>query len=67
MLKGINLTIKQGQTIALVGSSGSGKSTIVQLIERFYDIDSGEVRLPGISRCQLLGITIVNGRRLSYS
>ena len=58
VLKGINLTIKQGQTIALVGASGSGKSTIVQLLERFYDIDSGEVRLLGISRYQLLLISL---------
>ena len=43
VLKGLNLTIKQGHTIAIVGASGSGKSTIVHLLQRFYDIDSGEV------------------------
>jgi len=35
--------IKEGQTIALIGASGSGKTTIVRLLEKFYDIDSGEV------------------------
>lgn len=42
-LNGINITIKPGETVALVGSSGCGKSTIVQLIQRFYDPDFGEV------------------------
>ncbi|VDM81847.1 unnamed protein product [Strongylus vulgaris] len=39
----MNLTVKQGQTVALVGVSGCGKSTIVQLFERYYDTQSGEV------------------------
>jgi ATP-binding cassette subfamily B protein len=47
VLKGVNLEIKGGQTVALVGSSGSGKSTIVQLLMRFYDIDSGNVTVNG--------------------
>lgn len=47
ILKKIDLTIKQGQRIALVGSSGCGKSTITQLLERFYDPDEGEVTLSG--------------------
>jgi len=37
------LEVKSGQTLALVGKSGSGKSTCVQLIERFYDVDTGFV------------------------
>jgi ABC-type multidrug transport system fused ATPase/permease subunit len=49
VLKGINLEIKGGQTVALVGSSGSGKSTIVQLLMRFYDVDSGEITVNGKS------------------
>lgn len=44
VLDDLSLTIQDGQTIALVGTSGSGKSTIVQLLQRFYDVDSGEVR-----------------------
>ena len=42
-LKGINLEIKPGQTVALVGHTGSGKTTIANLISRFYDATSGEV------------------------
>lgn len=41
----MNLQILQGETVALVGSSGCGKSTIIQLIERFYDPSSGDVIL----------------------
>ena len=44
MVNDLNLHIKSGQSIALVGASGSGKSTIIQLLQRFYDINSGEVR-----------------------
>ena len=45
ILKNFNLTIKRGEKIAIVGSSGSGKSTILQLLLRFYDIDSGSISL----------------------
>ncbi|XP_049818455.1 ATP-dependent translocase ABCB1-like isoform X2 [Aethina tumida] len=45
ILQGFNLKIKHGETVALVGSSGCGKSTCVQLIQRFYDPDSGNILL----------------------
>eukprot|EP00927_Polykrikos_kofoidii_P002785 TRINITY_DN11111_c1_g4_i1.p1 TRINITY_DN11111_c1_g4~~TRINITY_DN11111_c1_g4_i1.p1 ORF type:complete len:1275 (-),score=225.78 TRINITY_DN11111_c1_g4_i1:64-3888(-) len=47
ILKGVNLTITSGQQVALVGESGSGKSTIVALIERFYDATAGRVLING--------------------
>ncbi|CAF4407050.1 unnamed protein product, partial [Adineta steineri] len=43
VLNKLQLSIKSGQRIALVGSSGCGKSTIVQLLERFYDVTHGEL------------------------
>lgn len=45
VLEGLNLSIKRGETVALVGSSGCGKSTCIQLIQRFYDPISGEITL----------------------
>ncbi|XP_069110560.1 ATP-dependent translocase ABCB1-like [Argopecten irradians] len=47
VLHGLTLKVKVGQTAALVGSSGSGKSTVVQLIQRFYDTLAGQVLLDG--------------------
>ncbi|OXB67674.1 hypothetical protein ASZ78_015206 [Callipepla squamata] len=47
VLQGLNIEVGKGQTLALVGSSGCGKSTVVQLLERFYDPLSGEVLLDG--------------------
>ncbi len=47
ILKNLSVTVKRGQRVALVGSSGCGKSTITQLIERFYDPDSGLVTFCG--------------------
>lgn len=43
ILQGLNLSVKKGETLALVGSSGCGKSTTVQLLERFYDPLDGKV------------------------
>lgn len=48
VLNGINLTIKAGQTVAIVGSSGAGKSTIINLLSRFYDIQSGTIAIDGM-------------------
>lgn len=47
VLKGLSLKINPGEVHALVGSSGGGKSTVVNLIERFYDVQLGSVRLDG--------------------
>lgn len=47
ILKGINLEINRGEVVALVGSSGSGKSTIVNLLERFFDASSGTITIGG--------------------
>jgi len=45
VLRGINLTVKSGSTVALVGASGAGKSTIASIIPRFYDIKGGSVKI----------------------
>lgn len=49
VLKDINLVIPKGKTIALVGQSGSGKSTMLDLIPRYYDVQEGEVLIDGIN------------------
>jgi len=47
VLKGINLKVNAGETIAIVGSTGAGKSTIINLLNRFYEIDSGTISIDG--------------------
>ncbi|MGL4107822.1 ABC transporter ATP-binding protein [Clostridium sp. LP20] len=47
VLKNINLKVRQGEKIALVGSTGAGKSTIVSLLSRFYDVTSGQILVDG--------------------
>ena len=49
VINGVNIKIKRGETIALVGPSGGGKSTLSELIPRFYDVDGGDVLFDGIS------------------
>ena len=48
VLKGISLTVKAGETVAIVGATGAGKSTIINLLSRFYDIDKGTICVDGI-------------------
>jgi len=50
---GLNLSVRKGETLALVGESGGGKSTVIQLVERFYDADIGNVELEGIDMKEL--------------
>lgn len=48
ILKNINLTVKKGETVAFVGNSGGGKSTLVNLIPRFFDVSSGVIKIDGV-------------------
>lgn len=48
VIKGVNLTIKKGETVALVGQSGSGKTTMADLVPRFYDVNKGNIFIDGV-------------------
>ena len=48
ILDGFNLTVRPGEAVALVGATGSGKTTVARLIPRFYDVDGGVVKLDGL-------------------
>jgi ABC-type multidrug transport system fused ATPase/permease subunit len=47
ILKGVSFTIKKGETVAIVGPTGAGKSTIVQLLPRLYEVQKGQIRIDG--------------------
>ena len=49
MIKGISFDVQSGHTVAIVGATGAGKSTIINLLNRFYDIDRGEILIDGIN------------------
>ena len=49
VLRGLNITVNPGESVALVGESGCGKSTFVNLMMRFYDVDHGEILLDGVN------------------
>ncbi|XP_071977907.1 bile salt export pump-like isoform X2 [Engystomops pustulosus] len=61
VLNGLNVSVKPGQTLALVGSSGCGKSTSVQLLERFYDPDMGTVLIDG-HVCQNINVAFLRSK-----
>ena len=48
VLKGLNLSVKAGQKIAIVGATGSGKTTVVNLLTRFYELDGGKITIDGV-------------------
>lgn len=67
VLQGVSLTIRKGETVALVGSSGCGKSTCVQLVQRFYDPVAGSVSLQKSGNFLKYILTFINYPRRYYS
>lgn len=61
IFRGLNLSVRRGETLAIVGRSGGGKSTVIQLIERFYDPTSGTIELDGID-VKELNVTWLRGQ-----
>lgn len=51
VLRDINIELEAGKTLAIVGQSGSGKSTLISLLPRFYELDSGDILIDGVSIC----------------
>lgn len=49
IIKDFNLSVKSGQKVAIVGPTGAGKTTLVNLLERFYEIDEGDIKIDGVS------------------
>src|SRR5690606_2307329 len=58
VLKNINLNIKKGETLALVGPSGGGKSTLTDLLIRFHDVTDGEILIDGVNIKSIKGADI---------
>jgi len=48
LIRNLNLEVKPGQRVAIVGPTGSGKTTVINLLMRFYDVDSGSIKVEGI-------------------
>ena len=70
VLRGVSFSVLPGRTVALVGPSGGGKSTVIRLLFRFYDLENGEIRIDGqnirqVSQKSLRYIIIVYGRKRS--
>ena len=63
IIKDLSLTVPKGALIAIVGPTGAGKTTIINLLMRFYDVDSGEIRLDG----RPIGDMTRRSLRLNYS
>ncbi|MDG3007698.1 ABC transporter ATP-binding protein [Paludisphaera mucosa] len=55
LLQGITLTVRHGETVALVGPNGCGKSTLMNLLPRFWDVDSGTIRIDGVDVREIRG------------
>lgn len=60
VLKNLSFTVKKGETVAIVGATGAGKSTIVQLIPRLYDVQGGEIRIDGVNLTDLTQASLRN-------
>lgn len=53
LMKGVNLTVKPGQKVAVVGPTGAGKTTLINLLMRFYEINSGAITVDGVNICDM--------------
>ncbi len=53
LMDGVNLTVKPGQKVAIVGPTGAGKTTLINLLMRFYEINSGSITVDGVNICDI--------------
>ena len=67
VLRGISLTIEPGQSVAFVGGSGSGKSTVLKLLMRLYDVSSGTVCVNGLDVRELKQVQLTPLMRIPYT